>query len=198
MSQFGNLKHIADLETLLGWSLSNINFSNITDEIINYSWGDEKELVKWIHYKDVKTQNSGNLYTISGDVNFPICKRKKYPLVWLNTPVTGNNRNDIKEFSNVQIIVCSNTTEEWLNSTRWTKHIPQLQAIADSIIENLRGAVSIKRDNGILNYNYRTIPNYSVVDESKAIDNWDAVVINTDLLINTNCRDESYFNFCNK
>lgn len=203
MSQYGNLKHIVDLETMLGYKLSKVDFSSITDDSISYSWGDESELINWIKLKDDKTKYGGNFYTISGTDKVNVNQKKKYPLVWLVTPVLGENQGDIKHFNRVSLIVCTNTTEEWLNSTRWNKHIPMLQAIADNIIDKLKGSVRIVRNNGVLNYSYRTIPKYSVSEsggkesESKALDIWDAVVIDLELIIDSSCRDADYYNFCN-
>ena len=204
MSQFGNLKHIVDLETLLGYRLSLIDFTSITTEAINYSWGDETELINWIRFKDQKDQYNGNFYTISGSDKNAIENKKKYPLIWLVTPVTAQNQGDIKRFNGVKLIFCSNTTEEWLNSTRWSKHIPMLQGLTDKTIEKLVGGVSIVRERGVLQYSYKTIPKYAVSDnggsgdESKTLDLWDAVVLEPDLLVNDSCRDEAYFEFCNK
>lgn len=203
MSQFGNLKHIVDLETLLGYRLSQIDYTSITDLDINYSWGDESELISWIKNQDDKTKYSGNFYTISGSDKTPIKKKKKYPLVWLVTPVKGVNTTDIKNFDNVSIIICSNTEKEWLNTTRWKKHIPMLQAIADTIIDNLKGNIRIKRDNGVLQYSYENRPKFSVTekggskDELKTLDIWDAVWLKSDLLVDDSCKDDAYFEFCN-
>lgn len=203
MSQFGNLKHIVDLETLLGYRLSQIDYTSITDQAINYSWGDESELTSWIKNQDDTVKYSGNFYSISGNDKVSIEKRKKYPLVWLVTPVEGENNRDIKNFNNVTIIICSKTEEQWLNASRWKEYIPMLQAIADTIIDNLKGNIRIRRDNGVLKYSYRNLPKYSVSekggenDETATLDLWDAVVLNTDLLVDDSCKDEAYFEFCN-
>lgn len=206
MSQFGDLKHIVDLETMLAYRLSQIDYTSITDETINYSWGDESELISWIKNLDDNTKYSGNFYTISGTDKLNIEKRKKYPLVWLVTPVNGVNAGDIKNFDNVTIIICSNTEESWLNASRWKQHIPMLQAIADTIIDNLKGNIRIKRDKGILQYSYRNLPKYSISEkgekgenkaETATIDLWDAVILKTDLLVDDSCKDEAYFEFCN-
>lgn len=199
MSQYGNLQHIVDLETLLGYSLSLVDFTSITDETINYSWGDESELVNWIHHKDENISTSGNFYTISGENVIDIDKRTKYPLIWLVTPVRGVSKGDIKDFGNVRIIVASNTQEDWLNSTRWKKRIPMLQAIADKVISGLKSHVKIKREQGQLQYSFMTKPKYSVKEtETSTLDLWDAVVIDVSLLVSEFCRDEAYFNFCNQ
>lgn len=202
MSQFGNLKHIVDLETLLGWRLSKIDFSSVTDCCINYSWGDQKELIKWIHHKDAKQQFEGNFFTISGNSNIPIGKRKKYPLIWLSTPnLTGQSVGTGVMYRNVDIIIATDTKEEYLNSTRWKKHQHFLQAIGNEIIEKLGGGVKVYKDDGVLQYGYANKPNISADssgEESKAIDLWDAVVINADLIVNKECRSSEYFNFCNK
>jgi hypothetical protein len=203
MSQFGNLRHIVDLETFLGYSLSLIDYSSITDETITYSWGDESELISWIRSKDKEVQYGGNFYTISGSDKTPIDKRKKYPLVWLVTPVKGVNATDIKNFDNVTIIICTNTEEQWLNATRWKKKMPMLQAIANEIIDRLRGSIRIKRDEGILQYSYRNLPKFAVTekggsdDKTATLDLWDAVVITVDLLVDDSCKDDAYFEFCN-
>lgn len=202
MSQFGNLKHIVDLETLLGYNLSLIDFSSITIESINYSWGDESELINWLRLKDKKTQYDGSFYTISGSNKISVLKRKKYPLIWLVTPTTGVNYGDIKHFENVSIIICSNTKEEWLNSTRWKKYMPMLQAIADNVIDKLRGSLRIKIDDNVLQYSFRNVPKYCITekagseDEAIALDWWDAVVIEADLIVDDSCKDEAYYTFC--
>jgi hypothetical protein len=204
MSQYGSLKHIIDLETLLGWRLSKIDFSCITDDSITYSWGDESELINWIRNKDANEQFGGNFYNISGSDSHQINKPTKYPLIWLVTPTTGVNEGDIKRFNGVQLIICKNTTESWLNAARWKEHFPTLQAIADKIIDKLRGDVRIVTENRVLKYSYRNVPKYSVSEtgndtaKQKALDIWDAVVITTDLLTNNSCRCEDYKRFCNK
>jgi hypothetical protein len=125
-------------------------------------------------------------------------------LIWLVTPTTGVNEGDIKRFNGVQLIICKNTTESWLNAARWKEHFPTLQAIADKIIDKLRGDVRIVTENRVLKYSYRNVPKYSVSEtgndtaKQKALDIWDAVVITTDLLTNNSCRCEDYKRFCNK
>ena len=176
MSQYGKLKHIVDLETLLGYTLNKVDFSDITNDNINYSWGDESELKKWIVLKDEKTSTSGNFYNISGSLKIPVSKQKKYPLIWLVTPVEGRNESQLKSFKNVTIIICENTTEESLNADRWRDKIPTLQAITDKIIDSLRGDLKIAKDRGVLQYSYRNVPKYSIKengggkDASKTID----------------------------
>lgn len=204
MSQYGKLKHIVDLETVLGWRLSNIDFTSITDKTITYGWGDESELINRIHNKDSNMQFGGNFVTVSGSTTTVVNTPIKYPLIWLVTPVRSVNENDIKRFDNVRLIICTNTEEEWLNSTRWKKYIPMLQAITDNIIDKLRGNIRITRDDGVLQYDYRNVPKYSVGEtggknaKSKAMDIWDAVVLTTDLIIDDSCMNDSYYEFCNK
>lgn len=195
------LKHIIDLETLLGYKLSKIDFSDVTNENINYSWGDESELISWIKSKDDNSKFGGNFYTIANGVNTLIDKSKKYPLIWLATPVKGENNSDIKRFDNISIIICTNTEFSLLNKDRWGKNIPILQGIADKIIDKLKGSLRIVRNNGVLEYSYRNMPKYGVSEtvnsENKAIDLWDAVVIETSLIASNSCADEDYFKFYN-
>ena len=200
MNQLFKLKHIADLETVLGFRLSQIDFSDITEDTINYSWGDEEEVHEWIRHMDASTQFSGNVYTVSGDDKIPVEKRKKYPLIWLVTPIEGRN-TDFKNFDGVNLIICSDTEEQWLNKTRWGKRIPMLQAIADRIIDKLRGNVRIAVEDGNLVYAFRNVPKFSASEkgegENKTIDLWDAVVLNLDLIIDDSCKSEAYYEFCN-
>lgn len=205
MSQYGNLKHIVDLETVLGWKLSNIDFTSITDEAINYSWGDESDLITWIKHKDDKTQFNGSFYSISGEDKIDVSEKSKYPLMWLDsTGFTSENTGIGMRFNNVNLWICSNTDSTWLNSTRWNKKIPKLQALANHVISNLVGDVKIFKDRGVLKYGYRTRGNIGIGEsgskdsKSKALDIWDAVIINMQLVVSKECRSQDYFDFCNK
>lgn len=200
MSQFGELDYIVDLETLLGYRLSQLDFSDITDRAIHYSWGDQSELIRWIKHKDNQA-SSGNFYTVSGD---KLETGDKYPLIWMVTPVRGDNRQHtdaIKRFDRVTLIICTNTEQEWLNSTRWKKDIPMLQAIANNIIDKLRGQIRLRIVGGSKQYGFSNRPNFcaseTVDGKLKALDRWDAVILDMDLLVDDTCKEKEYFDFCN-
>ena len=104
-----------------------------------------KHFAPWKNNEDEKKSISSNYYQIAGDQKVSLNHVAKYPLVWLVTPVYGENKLDHVYFRGIKIIICADTKQEWLNKTRWKKHIPMLQAIADHIIDNLRGDLKIEK-----------------------------------------------------
>ena len=198
MSQFGNLKHIVDLENLLAYKLSLIDFSSITNENIDYSWGNEDDLKAWIANDNKNAKGENGFYSIYGSDKTPINERKNNHLIWLVTPITGVNDNDVKVFDNVTIIVCSNVKESVCE-----ERIPLLQAISDTLINKLNGSLRIKREDGVLQYSYMNRPKYahSLTEKEKCdlkpLDLWDSVILRMDLLANNSCIKEDYFKICN-
>lgn len=157
-----------------------------TTRDIQFGYGDQKELNKWIMLKEKN--------------NLP-----KYPLIWYVT-TDFNDLNDIYDVSS-KLVILTNTKPEWLNSTRnvmtYSNIIdPTWQKVKQILIEN----PYVELIGGLQNrFRIKDVPNYGVeVDnirlsqndfasnkkigtESITIDVVDGRVINLSFRIKPNC-----------
>lgn len=184
------MSEILELEKITSYIIFNNDFSEVSPtKKISFSWGDQHELIQWIIAKD--KENSG-MRSFQQEVN------PKYPLIWLVHPVEGRLTEDGNIFEQVKFIIASNTNAEWLNSTRERNTMPTLTKIANHFLNILATDknASIVKKNGVRDVKFRKIYNYqefspekyrSTENESAAVDPWDAITLQFDLIINNNC-----------
>lgn len=192
-----NRQEIISLESLMAYYLSNIDFSSVYNGTINYSFGDESEVVKWVNNKDVSIQTSGNLYKLGTTEKV---ETTKYPLIWMNSPVLGiNSDGSINQFKDVEIIITTLAYDE-LNPDKWRGTMPLVTKIANYLISKFVGYISILEENGIKKFNHRYFADFSIAEyeafdkgkgsyrsSGKAQDRWDAVKIICDIVATKGC-----------
>lgn len=201
---------IISLESLLAYRLSEMDFSKIYSNVINYGWGNESEVFKWIKEKDTAKQTTGAVYKFNNNV--PVRDYNahiKYPLIWLNTPTDGQATSGGAYFRKVEIIVTTNAKEKQeLNSVKWTSTIPLVTKIGQHLVDNLIGGrVRIEKINGLSSLSWRYFPDYTVAEydrfdrgqgtgryKGKTTDVWDAIKITTNLYVNDDCLSEEELN----
>lgn len=189
-------KHIIDLETILAYVIGEATFTSCRP---SYTWGNESQLINWITYKDKQSQ----LAYITNELN------RKYPLIWLNSPVQGRKQGFYHEFTNVRLIIAQNKRNNeisQLNETIWKNVMPTLSTLSDELIEVIIKSKFLKIPTIVgttdLNLTYRKISNYaqgingSVNGKTNTIDYWDAIVIDTTLQATENCLKIDLNNYC--
>lgn len=154
----------------------------IANEVIHnnapvaYGYGNVDALMKWIEDKNKQQVN---------DV-LGIANATKYPLIWLVEGWRGEKVVSGIEFNNVVFHISVNSNIPDLNVDR-KPQFDTLFDVSNDFINQLKfhGVKILPR----LEYTKRA--NFSVSKrsqkESYTIDVWDTIIIQTDLLINTNC-----------
>ncbi len=173
--------YIADIETILGHSIKEIDYSEFTNKAINYHWGSQMELNRWLVAKDKE---------ISGYNAFDE-EANKYPLIWLAHPNKGEHLwGDDFLHRNTKLLFVCKAEPEHFNNTKWNSTMPMLTDLVEITMKGIQRNknTSIQRNNGGLSISYEKLTNYyTSQNESKAIDIWDAIIVTTDLIINTKC-----------
>jgi len=142
-------------------------FSNGSTAKIDFSWGSQQDLNKYIKVKGSK---------------------RKYPLIWLVNTKWNENRLGQTMKSRVRLILAINSTKlENINPTIWDS---DFEITLNPIKENVLTALT---KSGRTNLNQTTIdierlPNYSDegTNKTKTIEIWNAIVIDCDVEINHN------------
>lgn len=150
--------------------LPDATFSNGNTAKIEFGWGSQQDLNKYIKLK-------GN--------------KRKYPLIWLVNGTERENRLGLTINRRLRLIIAINSTKiENLNPTIWDS---DFDVTLNPIKENVLTALTTS---GRTNLNQTTIdierlPNYSEegTNNTKTIDIWNAIVIDCDVIFdnNTNC-----------
>lgn len=150
--------------------LPEATFANGNTAKIEFGWGSQQDLNKYIKLK-------GN--------------KRKYPLIWLVNGKETENRLGLTIERRCRLIIAINSTKmENLNPTIWAS---DFDVTLNPIKENVLTALTCS---GRTNLNQTTIdierlPNYSEegTNKTKTIDIWNAIVIDCDVTFNnnTNC-----------
>jgi hypothetical protein len=201
---------IVSLESLLAYRFSEMDFSKVYPSVINYSWGNETDVAKWILDKDNSRQTSGVVYSFNNNIQTRVYDEHiKYPLIWLNCPTDGEPVSGGSFFEKVELIITTNASKEAeLNTVKWTKTIPLVTKIAQFIVDNFMGGrVRIENLKGVYSVKWRYFPEYTVAEydrfdsgqgiggyKHKTIDIWDAIKITMNLYVNDDCLNEEDIN----
>ncbi|MXV39346.1 hypothetical protein GO491_11775 [Flavobacteriaceae bacterium Ap0902] len=169
---------IIDIQSILNHVIGDLSYEDLP---ISFSWGDQLELLQWIKTKDSEI---AALRAISVNAN-------KYPLVWLTPTKIRHSETGLK--SNITLIFAQITEPEWLNETRWDRTMPFLSEVANHVLKTIDTSKHFqisRRDGYEIEYEY--MPNYSTTQgkSNEALDIWDAIVVNFELLIKLNCLSE--------
>lgn len=148
--------------------------SNITDngKPISYSWGDIDALHKWIEAQNKKASERA----------IGISNTKKYPLIWLTDSWRAEETVPGLLFKKVTFYIAKNSKVETLNENR-IPNFENLYQVGNDMIKELKKWVKISQNS----INYYEKANLSVKNQAHATDIWDAIVIEMDIIINTNC-----------
>lgn len=156
--------------------LPDATFSNGNTAKIDFSWGSQQDLNKYIKLKGSK---------------------RKYPLIWLvNTKWTENRLGETMK-SRIRLILAINSTKmENINPTIWDS---DFEITLNPIKENVLTALT-KSGRTILNQttiDIERLPNYSEegTNNTKTIDVWNAIVIDCDVEISHNSTCFNQINF---
>lgn len=156
--------------------LPDATFSNGNTAKIDFSWGSQQDLNKYIKLK-------GN--------------KRKYPLIWLVNTKWQENRLGQTMKSRIRLILAINSTKmENINPTIWDT---DFEETLNPIKENVLTALT-KSGRTILNQttiDIERLPNYSDegTNKTKTIDIWNAIVIDCDVEINHNSTCFNQINF---
>lgn len=156
----------------------------------SFHWGHQKELNNYLLVGKSKSQiNAFN------DVD-PVKNKtwKQYPLVWLVKPAMTytTQEHGIYKIPKAKIVIAINSPElSKLNDVRERETFPKIEPIANNILSFFKRAQIVRFENQEKPiFGFDKLPNYSVSanqNENESIDIWDAILIEADLLINTNC-----------
>jgi hypothetical protein len=156
--------------------LPDATFSNGNTAKIDFSWGSQQDLNKYIKLKGSK---------------------RKYPLIWLVNTKWNENRLGETMKSRIRLILAINSTKmENINPTIWES---DFEVTLNPIKENVLTALT-KSGRTILNQttiDIERLPNYSEegTNNTKTIDVWNAIVIDCDVEINHNSTCFNQINF---
>ena len=159
----------------------------VNDRTVNYHYGDQKELVKWINFKD-KTNTS------------------KYPLVWY-VPAQFVEHNNVY-YTQSNLIILQNTVLRWFNDERYVRTYTE---VIDPVYRALRLKIEqspymhVIGPNQKEQYKLKDEPSYGVntndirlgqndfssrstkKDESVSLDYVDARIVNINFRIEPDC-----------
>lgn len=152
--------------------------ANVLDDgkPVSYSWGDEKALHKWIEAMNKKAVERA----------IGISTAKKYPLIWLTDGWKAEENVPGFKFKKVSFYIACNSTIEALNENR-VPNFENLYKVGNDLIKELKRWVKVSE--GSVGYFERA--NLSVKerggDQAHATDIWDALIVEMDIIVNTNC-----------
>lgn len=181
-----------DLERVLGYLISRMDFSNITDKKVNYHWGDQIELNRYLTWKG---ENIAVKNAIKGQNEQ---EELKYPLIWLVLPNTGiKGESDWVIHRGTRLVISKNTRSELLNDTRWNVSFLLLSGIANTFLNKINGKFTqIWQSNQIPQVKITKFPLYSINrKDNVVIDVWDALVLDLDLIVKTDCITDEILNY---
>lgn len=167
------MKKLISLNPLLRNTALRVQYNN---KSVAYSYGDIDALMKWI-----EVLNKKQIEQVLGLNN-----ATKYPLIWLVEGWRGQIVVSGIEYTNVVFHISVNSNVQDLNETREPR-FDILYDIAENFIDELK-ASGVK----VLNTGYTERANFSAQRESHTIDIWDTLILDTELLINTNCLKKLY------
>lgn len=183
-----------DFERVLGYVISNIDFSKVSDFPVQYHWGNQIELNRYLAFR------GENINVINSFAENEKEIEHKYPLIWLVLPNKGTKGlSDWIYHRNTQLIIAKNTKSEYLNDTRWDISFALLSDIANMFLNNIEGNFFEILRNSNNNYPLVEItkePDYSANrKENGQVDIWDALVINVDIVLKTSCITKEIINY---
>lgn len=147
------------------------------DKSVSYGWGNVDALLKWLNSKNHKAVEQA----LGLDGNYV-----KYPLIWLVEGWNGGETYSKLNYTNVVFHIAVNSNVESLNDNR----IPQfdiLYGIANDFISQIVSS-RVRIPGNIIRWTERA--NFSVNNESYAIDIWDTLILETELIIDPYCIPE--------
>lgn len=167
------MKELFDLDFGLTCVANEVTFK---DKPVAYGHGNVDALKKWIENKNKEQVNKA----------LGINDATKYPLIWLVEGWDGVKVVSGIEFTNVVFHISVNSNIPSLNEDR-KPQFDILFEVANNFINQLKYAgIKVLPE---LKYTKRA--NFSVSKrgqkESYTIDVWDTIIVQTNLLINTNC-----------
>lgn len=144
---------------------------------VAYSWGNEDALHKWI-----EAMNKRQLAKSLG-----IDKSIKYPLIWLVEGWKAKENIPGIKFEKVTFYISCNSTVAALNEDR-VPNFDLLYKVANDFIKELRFVIKISEES----ISYEKKSNFSTVSsridkKSVTSDIWDTLIVQMDLIANTNC-----------
>lgn len=143
---------------------------------ISYSWGDIDALHKWLEAQNKKASERA----------LGINNGKKYPLIWLTDSWKAEENVPGLKFNNVTFYIAKNSKVETLNENR-VPNFDNLYQVGNDMIKELKRWIKIS-DNSIKYYERANLSvKKSGKSQSYTHDIWDAIVIEMDIIINTNC-----------
>lgn len=174
------MEHLTSLPEYLNSIIKTTDYSAVTEDKINFHWGDQSELNR---YLSVDQDDKMGMLLMSGTVE------TQFPLVWL---VAGyefspyDNSEDLFEFAPVRLVILKRSKEEWLNTTRWKDTIHELYGIGSLL------KASISSDIVGNDYSWKEEPGFHITSEkekqSSIVHYCDALVLKINKLrIDTNC-----------
>lgn len=167
------MKKLFDLDYGLENTAKAVQYKN---ESVAYGYGDVDALLKWI-----ESTNKNQVAKSLGLKDVP-----KYPLIWLVEGWEGVKSLSGFEFKKVIFHIAVNSNVHDLNENRKAQFETLYQVADDFIGQMQRNGIKIMPE---IRYTKRA--NFSVSKreqgESYAVDIWDTLIVQTDLLINTNC-----------
>jgi len=181
-----------DLERVLGYLISKMDFSKVTENQINYHWGDQTELNR---YLILKGENIAVKNALKGQ-NEQL--ELKYPLIWLVLPNTGVKAEaDWVIHRGTRLVIAKNTRTDVLNATRWNVSFSLLSGIANILLNKLNGKFTqVYQSNQIPQVKVTKYPLYSVNGKDNiTIDVWDALVLDIDIIVKTDCITNEILNY---
>jgi hypothetical protein len=182
-----------DLERVLRYIISKTDFSNICDKPVNYHWGNQQELNRYLIRKGENIQSENSIKEPAEE------KKYKYPLIWLVLPNTGTKYEaDWIIHRKTRLVISKNTKSDLLNDVRWNISFDLLTNIANTLLNKIEGVYMqiYKTTGNIPQVSITKYPNYSTNEkENKTIDIWDALVIDLDLIVKTNCITTEILNY---
>lgn len=167
-----NHKPIISLNQIVGCISRDITHNG---NEVSYGWGNEDALMKWLNAKNHKAVEEA--LGIGG--NF-----RKYPLIWLVEGWRGQESGTRLHYTDVTFHIAVNSNVESLNENR----IPQFSILYEVANDFLTKVVDSRARLQQDATRWTERANFSVSNrESHAIDIWDTLILQTDLIIDPYC-----------
>jgi len=178
------MEYLASLPWYLNKIVSDTDFTEVTENKVNFHWGDQMELNKYLSVD--QDDNFGQLL-MSGTIE------SSYPLIWLVKGYTfkaDGYSEDGYFFDGIKILFFKKTDMEWLNKKRWKDNMHSLYGLGHFFKETLK----LDSDSDIIDYDLEweeddkaSIKKISK-DQSKSVDYCDVIILRIKRLrINTKC-----------
>lgn len=148
---------------------------------VQYHWGDSYELQKYLRVgKGMEQMNS-----FGGDY-------KQYPLIWLVKPFMTAKLPDGKHYrvNRMRLLFSLNNQNMSELNTEREKSFDVLVPLANDLLKFFtKSSIAYFPDRRNPEFSFDRVPNYSVQNKSGAVDIWDALVLEMDLIVNSLCVD---------